>query len=146
MSKMGLSLLLVIALGVLALASTAAGAVKIAKIHYNSPGTDTGSNKSLNGEWVTIKNTGNNSRSLGNWRIRDRSGHVYRFASGFRLGGGETVKLHTGRGSDSAHHRYWDADAYVWNNDRDRATLKNAGGNVIDKCSYNNSAASEKVC
>jgi Lamin Tail Domain len=121
-------------------------AIKIAKIYYDSPGSDTGSNTSLNGEWVTIKNTGNSGRSLGDWRIRDRAGHVYRFASGFRLGGGETVKLHTGRGSNSAHHRYWDAEAYVWNNDSDRAVLKKANGDVVDRCSYNNSSPDARVC
>ena len=33
-----------------ALASTASAAVVITKIYYNSPGTDRGSNKSLNAE------------------------------------------------------------------------------------------------
>jgi Lamin Tail Domain len=120
----------------LSLAPAAAGAIKISRIYFDSPGNDTGSNSSLNAEWITLKNTGNSSKSLGNWRVSDRSGHVYRFASGFRLGGGATVKLHTGNGSNSAHHRYWRMNQYVWNNDGDRARLRRPDGTTVDRCSY----------
>jgi hypothetical protein len=35
-----------------------AAAVKIDRVQYDSPGSDTGSNTSLNAEYVVIKNTG----------------------------------------------------------------------------------------
>ena len=34
--------------------------IQINEIYYNSPGTDTGSNSSLNAEWVRLYNTVNN--------------------------------------------------------------------------------------
>jgi hypothetical protein len=51
----------VLACFVLVLPSTALAAVKITEIFYNSPGSDTGSNKSLNAEWVKIHNSGSHA-------------------------------------------------------------------------------------
>jgi hypothetical protein len=126
-------------------ATTAPGAIRIAKIYYDSPGADTGSNKSLNAEWIRLKNTGSRSRSLTDWRIRDASAHVYRFGT-HRLGAGKTVTIHTGRGSNTARNRYWRSDNYIWNNDKDTATIKNANGDVKDRCSYNSAAVDYKIC
>jgi len=128
-----------------ALAPAASSAIKFGKIHYNSPGSDSGSNASLNGEWITIKNTGNSVRSLTGWTVRDKAGHVYRFGT-FRLGAHKTVKLHTGKGSNRPLHRYWGSSGYIWNNDKDTARLRNANGGLVDTCSYNASAKSEKLC
>ena len=144
MSRIGLSVVLVIVVAA-ALVSAAPAAIKIAKIRFDPPGADTGSNSSLNAEWIILRNTGNSRKAVGGWRIRDRAGHVYVFPAGARIGAGDTVKIHTGNGSDSAHHRYWDQDNYVWNNDGDRATLKKPNGRVADTCSYSGSGSS-KVC
>jgi hypothetical protein len=76
---------------VLALASPGSAAIRITKIYYNSPGTDTGSNASLNGEWLTIKNMGNRAKQLKGWKIRDVTGNVFRFLS-FKLPARTTVK------------------------------------------------------
>jgi hypothetical protein len=78
----------------LSLAPVAAGAIKIDKIYFDSPGSDGGSNPSLNAEWIRLKNTGPSGRSLTNWTIRDKAGHVYRFGT-YRLGAGKTVMVHT---------------------------------------------------
>lgn len=85
----------VCAVSVLALATTASAAIKITRINFDSPGSDTGSNASLNAEWIRIKNTGATARKLGGWRIRDAAGHVYVFATAYKLGGGKTVTAHT---------------------------------------------------
>jgi Lamin Tail Domain len=94
-------------------------------------GSDTGSNTSLNREWIRLKNTENSGRWLTDWTVRDSSGHVYRFGT-YRLGAGKTVLIHTGSGSSSARHRYWGQDEYVWNNDGDRARLRKPNGNTVD--------------
>jgi hypothetical protein len=60
---------------------------------------------------------------------------VYTFGT-YKLGAGKTVKIHTGKGSNTARDRYWRSDEYIWNNDGDRAKLKNKAGSVIDTCSY----------
>jgi hypothetical protein len=45
------------------------------------------------------------------------------------------VTIHTGRGSNSARHRYWRRD-HIWNNDGDTATLKKSNGSTADTCWY----------
>src|SRR6266508_857725 len=134
------------ALAIAGIAATAApGAIRITKIYYDSPGSDFGSNTSLNAEWIRLKNTGSRARYLTGWRIRDAAGHVYKFGT-FRLRAGYSVKVHTGSGSNTATNRYWGSSGYIWNNDKDTATLKNASGVVIDRCSYNSTAVDYKVC
>jgi hypothetical protein len=64
---------------VLALAGPANARIKIVKIYFGSPGPDTGSQRSLNHEWVQIHNYGSHSVNTGDWRIRDKSGHVFKF-------------------------------------------------------------------
>ena len=45
-------------------ASSTSG-VKIVRIYFDSPGSDTGSNASLNAEWVKVKNAGARPRRRG---------------------------------------------------------------------------------
>ena len=133
-------------LAVLALAPPGSAAIRITKIYYNSPGVESGSNASLNGEWITIRNTGNRERQLKGWKIRDLDGNRFRFLS-FKLPAGTTVKIHTGKGIDTfPRHLYWKLENYVWDNDQDKATLRNAAGNIVDTCAYNNASVSYKVC
>ena len=112
-----------------------AGPIRIDRVQYDSPGDDTGSNPSLNAEWVVLKNFGNRAKQLRGWTIRDQTGHVYRFGT-FKLRPGRSVKIHTGSGTNSRRDRYWRQDAYVWNNDGDKATLKNKGGTRMDTCNW----------
>jgi hypothetical protein len=122
-------------LAVLALAPAAPAAIKITKIYFDSPGADTGSNSSLNAEWIRLRNTGSTGRYLTGWTIRDASGHVYRFGT-YRLRAGYAVTVHTGNGTNTRLNRYWRSDGYVWNNNGDTAKLKNRAGTLIDRCSY----------
>ncbi|UNO42689.1 lamin tail domain-containing protein [Streptomyces sp. MST-110588] len=122
---------------VVAAPASAAGSVHITKIYYNSPGRDDRSNRSLNGEWVEIKNSTSRSVNLKGWTLTDASRHKYTFGS-YSLGAGKSVKIRTGRGTDTAGNRYQNRRAYVWDNDKDTATLKKASGARVDRCSYNN--------
>ncbi|MFM6847652.1 MAG: lamin tail domain-containing protein, partial [Terrabacter sp.] len=47
-------------------------AIMIYKVQYNSPGSDIGSNTSLNAEYVVLKNTTRTNRSLTGWTLRDK--------------------------------------------------------------------------
>lgn len=113
----------------------AAGGLRITEVYYDSPGSDSGSNTSLNAEFVVLKNFSSKTKTLTGWTVRDRSAHVYRFGT-FRLAAGSKVTLHTGTGTNTAHHRYWRSAAYIWNNTGDRATLKNKSGNIVDRCTW----------
>jgi hypothetical protein len=113
----------------------AAAPVRFTRVQYNSPGDDTGSNASLNQEWVQITNTGQKARKLTGWRLRDQQGHVFVFPR-FTLKPGKRVRVHTGTGARDGNDVFWGLDWYVWNNTGDRATLRNRGGAVIDTCSW----------
>jgi len=80
----------------------ASSAVRFGKIQYNSPGSDTGSNSSLNAEYVTVTNHAATKRKLTGWTLRDASHHVFHFPT-FSLASGASVRVHTGKGSNGAH-------------------------------------------
>lgn len=121
--------------GVLAAPAEAASAVQIYRVYYDSPGSDNRSNSSLNGEWVQLFNTSKTSRQLKGYKLRDKTGYTYTFGS-FTLGGRKSVYVHTGKGTNSAAHRYWGRAAYVWNNTGDAAYLRYPNGSAADSCSW----------
>ncbi|OMI36835.1 lamin tail domain-containing protein [Streptomyces sparsogenes] len=123
----------------------AAGSVHLYKIYYDSPGTDTRSNASLNAEYVQIKNSTSRGVSLKGWTVSDAGNHRYTFGS-YTLGAGKTVTVRTGSGSDTTYTKYQDRRAYVWNNTADTATLRKASGTKVDTCSYNSSRYDYKIC
>jgi hypothetical protein len=125
----------------------AVGSVKFSKILFDSPGTDNGSNTSINGEYFRLTNTTRSTINLNGWTVRDAAGHVYTFTTHV-LGAGRTVYVHTGRGTngkpDSAH-RYWGKTGYIWNNGGDSAYLR-YGTKTIDSCSYRASSLGYTNC
>ncbi len=115
--------------------ASAAGGVRIKEIFYNSPGSDTGSNTSLNAEWIQLHNSASHAIKLTGWTVRDAAGHVYKFGK-FTIFAGGSVKIHTGHGTNTHKDRYWGSGNYIWNNDGDTGTLKRANGTVVDRCHY----------
>ena len=126
---------LVVGASLIALPADAAGSVQFRKIRYDSPGTDRGSKTSLNAEYVVIKNTGTTTRTLTGWTVRDKAHHVYTFPS-FKLKPGKSVKLHSGKGSNTSSNLYWDRGWYVWNNDGDKAILRTSSRTLKDTCTW----------
>jgi ribosomal protein L21E len=122
-------------------AQAATPAILITKVYYNSPGSDTGSNTSLNGEYVQLTNKRSYAINLKYWTLRDKSNHVYKFTSDFKLGAGASVYIHTGKGTNTSTHRYWGLSGYVWNNTGDAAYLRNSAGTGIDSCSWGSSGS-----
>lgn len=103
--------------------------VRISNVSFVAPSPE---RANLNEEWVEVENTGNVDVDLTGWSISDEQEHRYVFPDGFRLGAGARVKVHTGTGTDTQADLYWGRSVPVWNNDGDRATLRNASGSVID--------------
>ena len=122
------------ALALTAMPAEAAPAVRFTKVQYNSPGNDTGSNYSLNAEWVRITNHRSTDRVLTGWTIKDKAGFVYTFPT-FTLKAGASVRVHTGSGTDSKTDLYWDRTWYVWNNTGDTAYLRTTSV-THDSCSW----------
>ncbi|MEV6494564.1 lamin tail domain-containing protein [Actinoplanes sp. NPDC051633] len=113
-------------------------AISISKVQYNSPGSDTRSNASLNAEYVRLRNNTGSSIALTGWTVRDKAGHVYKFGT-YTIRAGKYVYIHTGKGTNGrpdVQHVYQQRGAYVWNNDGDTAYLRNAAGKAIDTCSW----------
>ncbi|GAA3395729.1 hypothetical protein GCM10020369_69870 [Cryptosporangium minutisporangium] len=122
--------------------ANAAPVVQFTRAYYNSPGTDTRTNSSLNAEYLTLKNTTTSTISLSRWTVRDKANHVYTFATNVTLRPGATLWLHTGRGTNTASHRYWNSGNYIWNNTGDTAYLRNASGTQIDTCTWGRGSGS----
>jgi hypothetical protein len=73
---------LVVAASILAtVQANAAGTVYVYKVYFDSPGKDSGSNTSLNAEYVVIRNGDNVSHSVSGWTVRDKAGHIYKFGN-----------------------------------------------------------------
>ncbi|MFE2098697.1 MULTISPECIES: lamin tail domain-containing protein [unclassified Streptomyces] len=100
---------------------------------YDSPGSDTRSNTSLNNEWINIHNGTSSAVQLKGWSVEDTAGHRYVLPS-YRIGAGRTVKLHTGRGTNTAGHLYWGSGNYIWNNTQDMAFLFKPNGYDFKSC------------
>lgn len=126
---------LVTALSLIALPANAASAIQFRKIQYDPSGSDVRTNYQLNREYVTITNTGTTTRTLTGWTVRDLADHVYTFPS-FKLGAGKSVRLHTGKGTNSSTDLYWGKGWYVWNNTGDKATSRDNSGALKDTCSW----------
>jgi hypothetical protein len=125
-------------------AQAATPAIQITKVYYNSPGSDTRSNTSLNAEWVRLANTRTYTINLKGWTLRDKASHIYTFTTNYYLGAGKHVYIHTGKGTNGypdAQHRYWGRAAYVWNNTGDTAYVRNTAGTLIDYCTWGSSGS-----
>ncbi|MBA2948737.1 lamin tail domain-containing protein [Streptomyces himalayensis] len=114
-------------------------------IQYDSPGSDGGSNSSLNAEWVNIHNNTGSAIQLKGYKLKDNTGYTYTFGS-YRIGAGKTVKVRTGKGTNAAGVRYWGRGWYVWNNTSDKARLIKPNGTLLDSCSWTTSDDGYKNC
>jgi hypothetical protein len=110
----------------------AASPIKITKIHYAQTGTN------LNTEYIVFKNTSTSSVRMKGWKVisaPSSDNQRYTFPR-TKVGPGKTVTLYTGSGTNGPGRRYWGASSPVWNNDGDKAVLKNASGTTVDTCQY----------
>jgi hypothetical protein len=123
--------------------ASAAYAMQLGRIQYDSPGSDNRTNASLNAEYVTVTNHASGSRNLRGWTLRDLQSHVYTFPN-ITVGGGRSVVVHTGHGTNTSTNLYWGSGNYIWNNTGDRATLRDAQGHQIDSCSWTGDSGATK--
>ena len=72
---------------------------------WNPPGVD---NQDVNGEWVKVRNDSpSRAVPLAGWWIRDSMQRRYTLPAGTMLPPGQTLTLHTGRGTDQGLTRFW---------------------------------------
>lgn len=110
--------------------ATAAPCVYISGARFDAAGVDA---QNLNGEYVKVTNRCSRIIGIGGWRVKDRAGIRYTFASSVRMGKG-TIYLHSGKGTNRPGHRYWGRTTPVWNNTgTETAYLINKAGTVVSK-------------
>jgi hypothetical protein len=147
MGRLRLPLFVAFLSGFLVLPGVVSAAILIDKISFDPPGPDTDAN--LNEEFVVITNTGDTTRSLGHWRLRDSPTHAkYVFPRGFKLKAGKSVRVHSGNGQDDHNDVYWNSahPHHIWNNGGETAKLRSAHLIVKDKCAYGPSDSSPVNC
>ena len=110
-----------------------AGTLHITSFHANARGDD---RENLHGEYLRVCNVGNETVNLDGYRLSDISGESWRLPD-VDVPPGYTVKLISGRGENQLSIEkqlsvYLQTDRPVWNNDKDRATLYDPMGKVID--------------
>ena len=106
--------------------------VEISYVNYDAPGNDY---DNLNGEYVTIQNSGSENVDLSGWRLVDAASHTFTFPS-FTLAPGSTVTVYTGSGTNTQTSLYWGSSSPIWNNDHDTAYLYDSSGELIDSYSW----------
>lgn len=104
--------------------------IVIGAVQYDSPGRDDRSNRSLNGEWVTVSNTSRKAVNLRGWTLAKDSRHVYHFKN-LRIAGKKSVRVHTGVGRDTIRDVYQDSRSYIWDN-KETAVLRDSHKHLID--------------
>lgn len=112
----------------------AASCVRIVNGVFDSPDNDNYM-PYLNQEYVVLKNTCGSAKDMTGWKVHDYNRlHTYRFPSGYKIGGGVSVKLHSGTGSNGKYHLYWQRGyGAVWNNDPpEKAYLRSPSGALVD--------------
>jgi lamin tail-like protein len=113
-------------------------------IVYDSPGSDTRSNASLNAEYVRITNNGP-ANNLKNWTLKDAAGHTFTFPS-LSIAKGARVWVHTGKGANTRSDLYWGSGIYIWNNPGDTAALRSASGKLYDTCKWTKAGSGHTAC
>jgi Lamin Tail Domain len=119
--------------------------VTLSRIRFDPPGPDTGTESSLNGEYVVISNSGTSPVSISGWTLRDTEGHVYRFQR-FTLRGHGRVRVHSGRGTNDADDLFWGSPDHLWDNKGDTAILRSSFGGIADRCTYRGPGSGTAVC
>ncbi len=107
--------------------------VRITALHHDGPGSD---KVAPNGEWVELTNEGSEPVDIGGYTLQDSGLHLYTFGSVVLLPGA-TVRVYSGRGTDTTTELYWGlAGEEIWYNTGNSAYLRDATGMFVDCAFY----------
>ena len=110
--------------------------IKISKIVYKA--------KTLKAEMVNLLNRSTSAVTLTGMSIKNKLNVTHSLA-GVSISAGATLRVRTGKGTNTTADRYWKRTKQVWNDIKDTATLK-IGTLTASTCSYNNRRKSSKTC
>lgn len=108
----------------------------VVSIRYDPPGKDYRTNSQINGEYVVVKNTGKTTLTLTGYQIRDAANHTFVFPKGTKIAPGKSLRIHSGKGTNTASKLFWKQGNFVWNNTGDTLRIYNNKGKLLEKCSY----------
>jgi competence protein ComEC len=109
------------------------GGLVLEMVHADADGND---RTNLNDEYLVFRNSGDAPLDLSGWTITDEAGKTYTVPDDVSVDPGATVTFHTGSGTGTETHLYWDASSPVWNNGGDTVTVRNSEGTVVLEESY----------
>ena len=106
--------------------------IEITDVQANAPGSD---DENLNGEFVTLQNTGDTAVDLSEFILSFEGGGSQNYTFGsVRLGAGETITVRNGSGEDTDSTLYTGFDGGVLNNSNpDLVVIANHEGIIIDQ-------------
>lgn len=101
--------------------------LKIDVVQADAPGAD---EENLNGETVTLRNTGDTEVNMAGFTLHDSESNLFTFAA-VTLAPGRSLVVLTGCGQGSANQVYWCSNKPIWDAN-DAIFLSDAGGLLID--------------
>ena len=109
------------------------GALHITSFHANGRGDE---RQDVNAEYLRVANVSTSPVNLDGYRIQDISGKSYNLPA-IEIPAGFTFEIRSGVGTSQGAPTealvvYLGSDWPIWNNDRDRATLLDPAGKVVD--------------
>ncbi|MBC8263285.1 MAG: thermonuclease family protein [Anaerolineales bacterium] len=99
---------------------------------YDAPGDD---KLNLNEEYVCFTNQSDHPVNMTGWSVNKRPDKWYIFPE-FVLSPAASVRLHTGKETDTATDLYWGSGMTLWRNIHDVVYLYDADGKLIDEYSW----------
>jgi endonuclease YncB( thermonuclease family) len=117
----------------------------ITSFHANAPGDDS---DFINGEYLRVCNVSKDPVDLAGYVIQDISGQKYPFPA-MIIPSGHTVKVHSGRGWHKKDplkqlEIYLGSNRPIWNNTRDRASIYDRYGQLVDSREHSPKVAPER--
>lgn len=85
-------------------------------------------------QWIEIANEGTGSMNLTGWTLMNMENQTCSFPANFTLDVGSIVRVHAGKGNNTATDLY--NSALVWNRMGDTATLKDKTGKIVSEYKY----------
>ncbi|MEC9391045.1 MAG: lamin tail domain-containing protein [Myxococcota bacterium] len=109
------------------------GVLHITSFHANADGDD---RANVNGEYLRIANVSDRPVDLDGFRIAEQAGRSWVLPA-MLIPPGHTFKLHSGNGDNQSDPQrqlavFLNSDVPIWNNTRDRATVYDRHGRVVD--------------
>jgi len=88
----------------------------------------------LEGETVSIKNTGSEPVDLSGWKLVSQKGNqIYYFPAGTVIETGETIKVMSGPGAQAGNNSLVWTNENIWNNKGDPGLLYDADENIVSR-------------